>query len=147
MLKLATSLIALGFIGAGLGSGFPGQNASAPVKPTIPAADIDLPNPVKPTADGIARAKKVYTVDCAMCHGDNGDGKTDLAKSLGYSLVDYTKPETLKDKKDGELFWIIKNGYGNMPAEGNRAKTDDEWNLVVYLRSFADPSILPAGKK
>jgi hypothetical protein len=34
-----------------------------------------------------------------------------------------------------------------MPAEGNRAKTDDEWNLVVYLRSFADPSILPAGKK
>ena len=147
MLKLATTLIAFVFVGAGIGTGIPWQTPPAPAKPTIPADTISMPNPVKPNKESIDRAKKVYKIDCEMCHGEDGTGKTDLAKSLGYNLVDYTKPETLQKKTDGELYWIIKNGYGNMPAEGNRAKDDDEWNLVIYLRSFSDPSILPAAKK
>jgi mono/diheme cytochrome c family protein len=147
MLKLVGTLIAFAFVGTGFG-GFAGQNPPpAPPKPTIPAEAINTPNPVKINADLVEHAKKIYAVDCALCHGDDGAGKTDLAKSLGYTMVDYTNPDTLKDKKDGELFWKIKNGYGNMPAEGTRAKTDDEWALVIYLRSFSDPSILPASKK
>jgi hypothetical protein len=33
-----------------------------------------------------------------------------------------------------------------MPGEGSRAKPDEVWNLVIYLRSFSDPSILPTKK-
>jgi mono/diheme cytochrome c family protein len=38
---------------------------------------------------------------------------------------------------DGEIFYIIKNGKGQMSGEGDRAKPDDIWNLVIYVRSLA----------
>jgi Cytochrome C oxidase, cbb3-type, subunit III len=38
---------------------------------------------------------------------------------------------------DGEIFYIIQKGKGTMPAEGDRAKPDEIWNLVIYLRKMA----------
>jgi mono/diheme cytochrome c family protein len=72
-----------------------------------------------------------------MCHGAAGDGKGELVADMKLSLKDWTDPEALKGMSDGELFYIIKNGKGLMPAEGDRAKTDDLWNMVVLVRSFA----------
>ena len=94
-------------------------------------------NPVKPTPMGMAQAKKVYGYDCAMCHGANGDGKSDLATEQKLTLKDWTNPSALQSMTDGELFYIIKNGQGQMPGEAGRAKTDDLWNMVVIVRSFA----------
>lgn len=119
------------------------QQAPAPTQPPPPAEHAAPPsqtpryNPVKPTPASQARAKTIYGYDCASCHGEKGDGKGDLAKDLGLTPPDFTNPATLKDKLDGELFDTIKNGKGQMPAEGDRAKTDEVWNLVLYCRSFA----------
>jgi mono/diheme cytochrome c family protein len=113
------------------------QPAATPVASTIPADAAHLVNPIKPTAEAQVRAKKVYGYDCAMCHGPNGNGKGDLAAEMKPPLKDYTDPAALKDMSDGELFYIIKNGKGQMPSEGDRAKTDDLWNMVVLVRSFA----------
>ena len=54
-----------------------------------------------------------------MCHGATGDGKGDVAADM--NLKDYRDPDALKDLTDGELFYIIKNGKGEMPSEGDRA--------------------------
>jgi mono/diheme cytochrome c family protein len=113
------------------------QPAATPVASTIPADAARLVNPIKPTAEAQVRAKKVYGYDCAVCHGPNGNGKGDLAAEMKPPLKDYTDPAALKDMSDGELFYIIKNGKGQMPSEGDRAKTDDLWNMVVLVRSFA----------
>jgi mono/diheme cytochrome c family protein len=106
-------------------------------KTTIPADAAKLTNPVKATPGSTAQAKKTYGYDCAMCHGSDGDGKGDLAVDMKLKLLDYRDPAALKDKTDGELFYIIKNGIGEMPSEGERAKPDEVWNLVIYVRSFA----------
>jgi len=37
---------------------------------------------------------------------------------------------------DGELFWIISNGKGKMPGEGDRTKERVRWNFVNLVRSF-----------
>jgi mono/diheme cytochrome c family protein len=103
----------------------------------IPADAAKLTNPVKATPSSAAQAKKTYGYDCAMCHGSNGDGKGDLAVDMKLKLSDYRDPAALKDKTDGELFYIIKHGMGEMPSEGDRAKPDELWNLVIYVRSFA----------
>jgi mono/diheme cytochrome c family protein len=94
-------------------------------------------NPVKLTPESLARGKKRYALDCAMCHGDTGDGKGDLAKDMGFKLKDFSDPAGLKDRTDGDLFYIIKAGHGDMPPEGDRVKPDDIWDLVNYLRSLA----------
>jgi len=103
----------------------------------MPPEAAKVPNPVKPTAASIAAGKKVYGYDCAMCHGADGDGKGDLAVDMKLKMLDYTDPAALKDMTDGELFYIIKHGKGDMPAEGDRAKPEEVWNLVNYMRSFA----------
>lgn len=107
----------------------------------IPADAAKMVNPVKPTPEALAKAKKVYGYDCAMCHGANGDGKGELVADMKLTLKDYTDPAALKDVTDGEIFYIIKNGKGQMTGEGDRAKTDDVWNLVLLLRSFAKKQI------
>jgi mono/diheme cytochrome c family protein len=111
------------------------QTAVAPALPAIPAEAIAMVNPVKPTPEGVTHAKKMYGWDCAVCHGEKGDGKGELSATM--KLKDWTDAASLKDMTDGELFYIIKNGRGQMTGEGDRAKTADLWNLVVVTRSFA----------
>lgn len=117
------------------------------------AADSKIPpeaakqaNPVKPTLASIAQGKKLYGFDCEMCHGKDGDGKGDLAVDMKLTLLDYRDPASLKDRTDGELFYIIKNGKGDMPAEGDRSKADAVWDLVNYIRSMAKKDSAPKPK-
>jgi mono/diheme cytochrome c family protein len=53
------------------------------------------------------------------------------------NVTDFTNPDALKNRTDGELFYVIRKGRGEMPPEGDRAKDDDIWNLVNYIRSLA----------
>jgi len=110
-----------------------------------PASQDAAPPPVatqakshtKITPDTQAKAKKLYAVDCAMCHGDNGNGQTDLAKDMGLKLGDWSDPKTLAGKTDEELFAFIRKGKDKMPAEdSSRAKDDEVWNLVAYIRAM-----------
>jgi len=114
------------------------QLPKAPVAPyTIPAEAVHQANPVKATAESVARGKKWYGYDCAMCHGKDGDGKGDVGADMKLKVSDFTDPVTLKDRTDGELFYIIKVGKGDMPPEGARVKADELWDLVNYVRSLA----------
>ncbi|MHB8756330.1 MAG: c-type cytochrome [Candidatus Acidiferrales bacterium] len=103
----------------------------------MPADAAKLPNPVKPTAASIAAGKQMYGYDCAMCHGANGSGKGDLAAEMKLTLKDYREPASLKDMTDGEMFYIIQKGKGDMTGEGDRQKPDGIWNMINYLRSLS----------
>ena len=47
---------------------------------------------MKPTQESVAKGKKVYAIDCAMCHGENGDGKGDMASDMK-NVTDFTNPD------------------------------------------------------
>src|SRR5271165_103771 len=113
-------------------------NAVTPDSYTIPADATRQVNPVKPTPESIAQGKKYYGYDCAMCHGDNGNGKGEVAIAEKLTLTDLSNPATLANKTDGELFYIIKNGKDHMPPEGDRLKPPDLWSLVNYIRSLSN---------
>ncbi len=110
-----------------------------------PAAKV----PAKVTADTQAKAKKLYAIDCALCHNASGDGKSDLAKDMQLSLLDWTDVKSLASAQDQDLFKTIRNGKGKMPAEDKGRATDEEvWNLIVYIRSLgkAQPAATPAAE-
>ena len=86
----------------------------------------------------LAKAKAIYQIDCAMCHGDNGNGKTDLGRDMQLALPDWTKPAELAGKPDQALFSTIRNGKDKMPAEAEgRASDNDVWNLIIYIRAMS----------
>ena len=121
-----------------------GQAAEAPPTP-VPSDDAEKRNPVKPTAEGMAEARKLYGYHCAMCHGKNGDGKGDLAEQMKLELSDWRNPDALAKYTDGALFYIISNGRGRMVGcEGVRTKPEIRWNLVHLVRSFGKKSEEPA---
>jgi mono/diheme cytochrome c family protein len=81
----------------------------------------------------------LFTRDCALCHGDTGNGKTDVATGMNLTMDDWTNPSTLAAKSDSELFATIRNGKGDkMPAEDvGRANDTEVWNLIIYIRSLS----------
>ena len=112
-----------------------------------PMAQDAAKNPVKATAASQADAKRLYNQDCAMCHGDNGNGQTELAKDMGLKRGDWSDAKTLAGRDDQELFNAIRNGKDKMPPEAEgRAKNDQVWNLILYIRKFSSPDQGTAAK-
>jgi hypothetical protein len=72
-----------------------------------------------------------------MCHGAAGDGKGDLAASMGLKMNDWHDTSTLTAMSDGEIFDLIVKGKGKMIGEGDRVSEETAWKLVNYVRSFA----------
>ena len=138
---VSTGVLCLG-LAAGFATGFaqPKEAKSqdpqeAPLAP-IPAEDAAKKNPVKLTPEGMAAARKLFGYHCAMCHGKDGDGKGDMASDIK-NVTDFTNPDAMKNRTDGELFYVIRKGKGEMPPEGDRVKDDELWNMVNYIRAFA----------
>ena len=116
-------------------------NSQEPTPAPEPAAaptHAGAANPVKPTAESQAKAKGLYQIDCSMCHGDNGNGQTDIAKSMSLTMTDFSDPKTLANSQDGQLFDIIRNGKDKMPPEAaGRANDNMVWNLIIYIRNMS----------
>jgi mono/diheme cytochrome c family protein len=136
------TLVVLGaFLLAGIGISYAKpditQEKPGVAEPKITPEDAAKKNPVSPTPEGLAEVRKLYGYNCAMCHGKTGDGKGDLAADMKLELLDWRESASLEKMTDGELFWIITNGKGKMPGEGDRSKERVRWNFVNLVRSFA----------
>ena len=114
------------------------KDAPPPSETAKPASGERKENPVKPTPEGLAAAKKVFGYDCAMCHGEQGDGKGDLVASMDLKgMKDWREAGALAGLSDSDLFDIIAKGKGKMVGEGDRVPPEKIWSLVNYVKSFA----------
>ena len=112
------------------------QQESKEVPPSATSSSAERKNPVKPTPENLANAKKFFGFDCAMCHGVTGDGKGDLAASMSLKMNDWHDASVLAKISDGEIFDIILKGKGKMTGEGDRLSSEKAWELVNYVRSL-----------
>ncbi len=114
------------------------HGAGAAYQP-VPVDEVRRANPVKPTPESLASGKKIFAMDCALCHGMDGRGKTEVSKQS--KVPDLTTSATLKGRTDGELSYRIKNGHGDMPGEGDRVKPEQLWDVVNYVRSLSEKKL------
>jgi mono/diheme cytochrome c family protein len=96
-----------------------------------------LTNPVAYSADVIADGRAHFADHCAICHANDGSGKTAIGEGLWPKAPDMRQPTT-QNLTDGELFWIIENGirFTGMPAWSTDSKEGEEasWRLVHFIR-------------
>ena len=114
------------------------QQKPVPGEPQMTPEEVGKKNPIGPTPEGLAEARKLYGYHCAMCHNKDGGGKGELAVEMKLELLDWRDASSLEKMTDGELFFVISNGKGKMlGGEGDRASEKMRWNLVNLVRSFA----------
>jgi mono/diheme cytochrome c family protein len=105
-----------------------------------PSGARELKNPLTPDALSIAEARDHFADHCAICHANDGTGKTLIGQNLYPPAPDLHK-RTTQGLTDGEIFYIIKNGirFTGMPGFGG----DDEenWKLVLFIRHL--PNLTP----
>src|SRR5687767_9486458 len=68
-----------------------------------------LTNPVESSAEVIADGRAHFADHCAICHANNGSGKTTVGEGVWPKAPDMREAST-QNLTDGELFWIIENG-------------------------------------
>jgi len=101
-------------------------------------ATIRAHNPLKPTAENIARGKELFSNDCAPCHGESGHGDGPVAHLLHAHGFD---PKNLvtgvsKNLPDGYIYGYIRDGGIHMPAYADAMNSDERWDVVMYVRQL-----------
>ncbi|HEU0167529.1 MAG TPA: cytochrome c [Chloroflexota bacterium] len=104
-----------------------------------------IQDPLQSTPAALAHAKDVYATNCATCHGDNGKGDGPIARYYIGSPTAPVPPADLtsamvRQHTDGELYWIVANGLGNMPAFGDQLTDTDLWSAVLAIRNLESPA-------
>ena len=104
----------------------------------VPTAARDARNPVQASPEVLAAAMAHYADHCAICHGNDGRGTTEIGKGL------YPKPPNMagadtQQLTDGELYYVIENGIRltGMPAFGEEPGNEqnkESWDLVHFIR-------------
>jgi mono/diheme cytochrome c family protein len=96
-------------------------------------------NPLRPSAAALKSARDIYVNKCAQCHGDSGKGDGREASRYDPSPSDLTDSRRMSGLTDGEMFYKINQGRRPMPAFKKRLAEEQRWQLVLLLRSFANP--------
>lgn len=96
-----------------------------PLKPRVPKSERGAAKRLKPPygstkkapPEVIAEGKRIFEGEgtCVNCHGKKGDGQGPAGKALPIGPRNFTNCKFHKRRKDGELFWVIKNGSPNTP--------------------------------
>ncbi len=105
----------------------------------IPSGVRDARNPVPGGPQAIAAGLAHWADHCAVCHANDGSGRTEMGRGLYPRPPDMRRGETRR-LTDGELFWIIENGVRltGMPAWGGEGSAEGSWQLVHFIRHLPD---------
>lgn len=102
--------------------------------PTQPEEAAKMKNPLRPTAEVLARGEHVFKTHCMVCHGPNGEGD-------GSIVPKFPRPLSLQSDKarnytDGRIYHIIMMGQNLMPSYASQIVSGDRWAAIHYVRAL-----------
>jgi mono/diheme cytochrome c family protein len=92
-------------------------------------------SPLAPEAKDLEKGKQLFTIYCAICHGDKGDGKGNLVKREKFLGVPNYKDRAITE---GSVFHVVTYGLNAMGSHANQLSQEERWqvaNYVMKLRS------------
>jgi mono/diheme cytochrome c family protein len=92
-----------------------------------------MPLPV--TRGLLERGQKVFTIDCAVCHGATGQGNGITSKYGLLGIANYHQ-DKYRQMPDGQIFNTITNGYNTMMAYADKVTVKDRWAIIAYIRAL-----------
>ena len=120
------------------------------LRPRVPPERLEeaksFQNPFTPSADIIAKGKKLYEgkAYCSACHGLEGAGGTSGGRMTppgGQPPTNFADAAWQAARTDGEIFWILKHGsHGTdmAPYMPLYLSEEEVWEIVTYIRMFGE---------
>jgi len=90
-------------------------------------------NPVPPTDENLIDGMKIYTMNCAVCHGTLDEKPSALEKAF-YPPAPQFILDPLDDP-DWHIYYAVRTGvrYTGMPAWGKALNDQDLWKVTAFL--------------
>ncbi|WP_083961714.1 c-type cytochrome [Salinimicrobium terrae] len=101
------------------------------------AAKTELTNPLPYTEETLAAGKALYTIYCALCHGDSGDGKGILVereKILGIPSYD----DVGRAITEGSVYYVQYYGLNAMGSYASQTSIEERWAITHYVMTLKD---------
>jgi mono/diheme cytochrome c family protein len=92
--------------------------------------------PVAVDAALLERGQDRFRIFCRTCHGPLGDGQSQVAENMKFR-----KPPSLHEPRivafpPGQLYRVMAEGYGLMPAYASELSINDRWAVVAFVRAL-----------
>jgi mono/diheme cytochrome c family protein len=83
----------------------------------------------------LERGRQRYAIYCQPCHDARGDGKGILFQRGNVPTATFHQEKILK-YTDGQIFDVITNGVGLMPAYRWPISPADRWAIIAHVRGL-----------
>jgi len=98
-----------------------------------------IKNPYPITDIGLEKGKELYTIFCATCHGDKGDGAGYLVRDDGgkYPVqpANFLLEEHL-NASNGRYYHAIMHGKNLMGSYADKINTEERWQVIHWIRAL-----------
>lgn len=89
--------------------------------------------PIPLSRELVVRGRERFGIACAACHGERGDGDSEVAESMELRRPPNLLAPPVRGFPPGRIFDVITNGYGLMPSYRALLAIEDRWAVVAYL--------------
>ncbi len=96
----------------------------------LEAARAGLKSPLDSTSVDMEKAKVLYEIYCAICHGTAGDGKGKLVKQEKFLGVPSYKDRVITE---GSIFHVVTYGLNAMGSHANQLSANERWMVAAYV--------------
>lgn len=102
-----------------------GYKMSVEVKDPLPALD----------SIQLLEAKRLYNINCAICHGENMDAQGPLAVSGKIGGIANLKLDQYVKQPVGQMYHVVTYGKGNMGSYASQLDKKQRWMVIQYVKS------------
>lgn len=96
-------------------------------------------NPYLISTKGLERGKLLYNIQCAICHGEKGDGAGYLVRDDGGKYPVQPANFLLDDfvnSSNGRYYHTLIYGRNLMGGYADKLSYEERWNVIQYIRSL-----------
>jgi len=98
-------------------------------------AKAQLQSPYEITEENITVGNQLYTVYCAVCHGDKGDGQGILAKREKFlGIPSFADPG--RNITEGSIYHVQMYGLNSMGSYASQTSEKERWQITMHVENL-----------
>jgi len=97
---------------------------------------------VERAPDAARRGRELYLASCALCHGEDADGRGVRRSSLSTRPVDFTQRSWCRATTPRQVYHAVREGVDGTAMPAWKALDEDQcWDLVAYLLTVCEGDV------